>query len=136
MKFASRIYLVSGIYGLIFLIPQYFLESRNGIAYPPPINHPEYYYGFVGVAIAWQIGFLIISRDPRRYGPLMIATVVEKYSYGFAVLLLYAQGRVPGLIFLTGLIDLILGTLFAIAYRRLPPDSLLPSTLMNSSSSR
>ena len=78
MKFAKWVYRVSGIYGLIVLIPQYFLESKNGIDYPPAINHPEYYYGFIGVAIAWQIGFLIISGDPKRYRLLMIATVIEK----------------------------------------------------------
>ena len=118
MKFARSIYLVSGLYGLLMLVPQYFLESRNGMNFPPVINHPEYYYGFIGVAVAWQIGFLIISRDVERYGPLMIATVIEKYSYGFAVVVLYGQGRVEGLILLTGLIDLVLGTLFAVAYKR------------------
>ena len=82
------------------------------------INHPEYYYGFIGVAADWQIGFLIISRDPGRYIPLMIATVIEKYSYGIAVLVLYWQGYLAGAILITGLIDLILGTLFAISYRK------------------
>src|SRR6266542_2961748 len=118
MKFAKSIYLVSGLYGLLILIPQYFLESRNGISFPPAINHPEYYYGFIGVAVAWQIGFLIISKEPKRYGPLMIAAVIEKYSYGVAVLILYGQGRIAGPILVTGLIDLILGTLFAVAYKK------------------
>jgi len=118
MKFAKWVYLLAGIYGLLVLLPQYFLESRNGLNFPPAINHPEYYYGFIGVAVAWQIGFLIISRDPTRYGPLMIATVIEKYSYGFAVLVLYGQGRLASLILVTGLIDLILGTLFAVAYQK------------------
>src|SRR6266542_2225430 len=76
------------------------------------------YYGFIGVAVAWQIGFLIISKEPKRYGPLMIAAVIEKYSYGVAVLILYGQGRIAGPILVTGLIDLILGTLFAVAYKK------------------
>jgi len=118
MKFAKSIYLLSGLYGLLVLVPQYFLKARNGIDFPPAINHPEYYYGFIGVAVAWQIGFLIISKYPQRYRPLMIATVIEKYSYGFAVLVLYVQGRVAAPILVTGLIDLILGTLFAVAYKR------------------
>ena len=118
MKFAKWIYRVSGIYGLIVLIPQYFLESKNGIDFPPAINHPEYYYGFIGVAVAWQIGFLIISGDPKRHRLLMVATVIEKYSYGIAVLVLYWQGRLASAILVTGLIDLILGALFAISYRR------------------
>ncbi len=118
MKFAKWVYLLAGIYGLLVLLPQYFLESRNGLNFPPAINHPEYYYGFIGVAVAWQIGFLIIARDPQRYGPLMIATVIEKYSYGIAALVLYGQGRLAGLMLVTGLIDLTLGTLFAVAYHK------------------
>jgi hypothetical protein len=118
LKFAKGLYMVSGIYGLLVLLPQYFLESRNGMNFPPAINHPEYYYGFIGVAVAWQIGFLIIARDPQRYGPLMIAGVIEKYSYGCAVLVLYGQGRLAGLMLVTGLIDLALGTLFAVAYQK------------------
>ena len=118
MKFAKWTYLVAGVYGLLVLLPQYFLESANGINFPPPINHPEYYYGFIGVAVAWQVAFLMISRDPRRYRPLMIATVIEKYSYGLAVLVLYGQGRLAAPILLTGVIDLILGTLFAVAFKK------------------
>lgn len=117
MKFARSVYLVGGIYGLIVLVPQYFLESRNGIEYPPVINHPEYYYGFVGVAIAWQVGFLIISKDPKRYRLMMIAAVLEKFSYGIAVSILFWQGRIAEFILVTGIIDMILGTLFAISYR-------------------
>lgn len=118
MRFARWTYLVAGVYGLLVMVPQYFLESRNGVDFPPPINHPEYYYGFIGVAVAWQIAFLIISRDPQRYRPLMIAAVVEKYSYGFAVLILYAQGRIAVAVLVTGLIDLILGTLFAVSFKK------------------
>ena len=116
MRFAKWTYLVAGVYGLFVLVPQYFLESWNSINFPPPINHPEYYYGFIGVAVAWQVAFLIISRDPKRYRPLMIATVIEKYSYGLACLVLYAQARIAGPVLVTGLIDLFLGTLFAVAF--------------------
>lgn len=118
MKFAGWTYLIAGIYGLIVLIPQYFLEEKNGRDYPPAINHPEYYYGFIGVAIAWQIAFLIISRDPGRYRLLMLASVIEKYSYGIAVVILYLQSRTGGMVLVTGVIDLILGTLFLIAYNK------------------
>ena len=118
MRFAKWVFLVAGAYGLLVLIPQYFLESKNGVDYPPAITHPEYYYGFIGVAVAWQIGFLLIAKEPRRYRPLMIATVIEKYTYGFAVLVLSAQGLVANPILMTGLIDLLLGTLFAVAYKK------------------
>jgi hypothetical protein len=116
VKFAKWTYRVAGIYGLIVLIPQYFLEEQNGISFPPPINHPEYYYGFLGVAIAWQVVFLIISGDPARYRPVMIASVLEKYSYGIATVVLYSQDRLAGAVVVVGSIDLILGSLFLIAF--------------------
>jgi len=49
MKFARVVFLVAGIYGLIVLLPQYFLEAKVGLDSPPPITHPEFYYGFIGV---------------------------------------------------------------------------------------
>jgi hypothetical protein len=81
MTFATRVFLIAGIYGLLVLLPQYFLEGKHGRDFPPPITHPEYYYGFVGVALAWQIAFFIISRDPVRYRPIMIAAIAEKASF-------------------------------------------------------
>ena len=48
----------------------------------------------------------------------MIATVVEKYTYGFAVLLLFGQGRVAVAVLVTALIDLVLGTLFIVAFKK------------------
>jgi hypothetical protein len=119
MKFAKWTYRIAGIYGLLVLLPQYFLEEQNGRDYPPPINHPEYYYGFIGVAVAWQVAFLIISSAPKRYRPLMIASVIEKFSYGLAVAILYWQDRVAAAVLAVGTIDIILGILFLVAYWRL-----------------
>jgi hypothetical protein len=119
MKFAKVLYLVAGIYGLAVLVPQYFLEEKNGRDFPPAITHPEYYYGFIGVAIAWQFVFLILSRDPVRYRPIMLAAVLEKASYGIATIILYLQGRAGPIILGTGMIDLVLGALFFVAYLQL-----------------
>ena len=118
MNFARRVFLIAGIYGLIVLLPQYFLENKTGRDFPPPITHPEYYYGFIGVAVAWQLVFLIISRDPIRYRPLMLAGIVEKASFGCATIALYAGGRLSGQMFGAGLLDLILGVFFVAAYVR------------------
>jgi len=49
----------------------------------------------------------------------MIASVIEKYSYGIAVVILYLQARLAGAVLVVGTIDIILGTLFLIAYRKL-----------------
>ncbi|REJ75344.1 MAG: hypothetical protein DWQ47_07630 [Acidobacteria bacterium] len=116
MKFARYTFLIAGIYGLLVLIPQYFLESKNAVDFPPPLTHPEYFYGFVGVAVAFQFVFLIISRDPARYRPLMIASVIEKFSFAISTIVLYSFGRIYAAVLGFGLIDLLLGVLFVIAY--------------------
>jgi hypothetical protein len=54
MKFAKYVFNIAGVYGLIVLTPQYFVERQIGVDYPPAITHPEYFYGFVGVAVSWQ----------------------------------------------------------------------------------
>ena len=121
-RFARRVFTGAGIYGLIALLPQYFLAARIGRDTPPPITHQEYFYGFIGVAVAWQLVFLAIGRDPERYRPLMILAVPEKLAFGVPVVIMYAQGRVPGSVLLFGLIDLVLGTLFVISWIRTARD--------------
>jgi len=118
MGFARRVFSIAGIYGLLVLVPQYFLEGRTSRDFPPAITHPEYYYGFIGIAVAWQLAFLVIARDPIRYRPLMPVAIVEKASFGLPAIMLYLMGRLSGQMLAAGLIDLFLGTLFAVAYRR------------------
>ena len=72
MRFARRLFLTSGIYGLIVMTPLYVIEQRVGSDHPPAITHPEYYYGFAGVGIAWQLMFLVIASDPVRYRMAML----------------------------------------------------------------
>ena len=119
--FARRTFQIAGIYGLLALVPMYFLEGRIGRDFPPPITHPEYFYGFLGVAVAWQFAFLVISRDPVRFRPLMIPAVLEKATFGLAAVALWLGGRVPAPVLAFGLIDLTLGVLFVVAYLRTPP---------------
>src|SRR5262245_23408648 len=116
MNFAKRVFLIAGIYGIILIAPQYFLEARIGRDMPPPITHPEYFYGFIGVTLAWQIVFLIISRDPVRYRPLMLAGILEKSGFGPAAVLLYVAGRAPAVTLVFGVIDMLLGVLVVILY--------------------
>jgi hypothetical protein len=118
MNFAKRVYLIAGIYGLIVMLPQYFLENKNGRDYPPAITHPEYYYGFVGITVAWQVAFLVMSRDPVRYRPMMIPTILEKASWAFAAIALFLLGKLSPPMLGAGLIDLTLGVLFVMAYAR------------------
>ena len=119
---ARRVFLTAGIVGLVMLLPQYFLEERVGIDQPPAITHPEFFYGFVGVAAAWQVAFLIISRDPIRYRTLMLAAMLEKASFVVAVAWLYLAGRTSTITAICGGLDLVWGLLFAAAFRRTSPD--------------
>jgi hypothetical protein len=121
--FARRVFLIAGIYGLIVLLPQYALENRIGVDHPPAITHAEYFYGFVGVALAWQIAFLIIAGDPVRYRLMMLPGILEKVNFGAAAIALYAQGRLPSIMLLAAGVDLIFAALFAVAFWRTPANS-------------
>ena len=101
------------------MLPQYFLEAKVGRDYPPPITHPENYYGFIGITLAWQLLFLVIGRDPVRLRPAMLPAVVEKLAFAIAIVVLYAQGRVASALFPFVAIDLVLAVLFTVCYRRL-----------------
>jgi hypothetical protein len=111
----------AGIYGVVALAPLYFLEERIGRDLPPAITHPEVFYGFVGVALAWQVLFFVLARDPARFRPIMLPAVLEKLSYAVAAIVLFALGRAGGPVLATGLIDLALAGLFVEAWRRTPP---------------
>jgi hypothetical protein len=119
MAFARWLFWIAGIYGLVVLVPQYFLEQQVGIDYPPAITHPEYFYGFLGVAIAWQVAFLIIGQDPLRFRPMMLPSVIEKLSFTVAAVALYSQGRLPGVLLAAGCIDFVFAVLFVFAWWRL-----------------
>lgn len=120
LKQVKNIYFYAGIYGLIALTPQLFMEKKFGIDFPPPITHPEFYYGFTGLALVWQLCFILISKDPIRYKPLMPITFLEKISFGLPCIILYIQGRLHPLTLLFGCIDLFLMCLFIYSYKKTP----------------
>jgi hypothetical protein len=124
MAFARWLFWIAGVYGLVALLPQYFLEQKVGVDYPPAITHPEYFYGFLGVAVAWQVAFLIIGQDPVRFRPVMIPSALEKLSFAAATIVLYAQGRLPGVILAAGCADFVFAVLFLVAWSRLGKNAL------------
>ncbi len=124
MIFAQRVFLLAGIYGLLILVPQYFMEAKVGQDFPPAITHPEFFYGFVGVAIAFQLVFLLLAQDPVRYRPIMLASMVEKLSFGASTIALYSLGRTNLTILICSLIDLAWMVLFILAYRATSPAAL------------
>jgi hypothetical protein len=93
------------------------MEGKMGRDFPPAITHPESYYGFIGVALAWQVLFFIISADPVRYRGAMWPAILEKISFGVAVIVLFAQGRVAVPLVGAAVIDLTLAVLFFFALR-------------------
>ena len=124
MRFARVVFLLAGLYGLATLLPLYALEGRIAIDSPPAVTHPEFYYGFIGVALAWQLLFLLIARDPARLRPAMLAGVVEKLLYGAATVVLHMQGRLATAGMAFGIVDLALGALFALAFVLTRPKAL------------
>jgi hypothetical protein len=117
MRFAKVVFTVAGIWGLAILLPLYFTFDLIGRQYPPAITHPDLYYGFVGLAIAWQAAFLVIGRDPARFHPMMIPAIVEKFIFVISQSVLYGQGRVQLGQLAVAAPDFILGTLFILAFR-------------------
>ena len=122
MKFAKWVFLIAGIYGILAVAPMYFSENQIGRDYPPAITHPEYFYGFAGVTLAWQIAFLVIASNPSRFRLMMLPAMVEKLSYGAAILFLYSQQRVAPIAMGFAAVDLVLGVLFVLAFLRTPPN--------------
>ena len=127
MVFAKWVFRIAGIYGLLVLLPQYFLAEQIGRDNPPPITHPEFFYGFVGVGLAWQVVFLIIARDPAKYRLLMLPAVLEKATFSIAVFVLFAQGRLSNDMLAAGSIDFVLGVLFVVAYQKTAPKTQEPT---------
>jgi hypothetical protein len=115
MRFAKIVFLIAGIYGLLILAPIYFMENTIGRQTPPAITHPEYFYGFLGVALAWQVLFLVLSRDPVRYRAMIPPSILEKVSYGIALIVLFSQRRLPLSAFAIGSVDWIFAFLFLAA---------------------
>ena len=116
MTFAKRVFTIAGIWGLVVVAPLFFLQHLVERQSPPPITHPEFYYGFVAVTTAWQIAFLIIGSDPVRLRPLMPAAVLEKVGWVGTVAVLFVLGRVPPSALIFGGIDSLLGVLFVMAF--------------------
>ncbi len=121
MKFAKIVFCIAGIWGLLTLTPLYFIFDLIGRNDPPPITHPGFFYGFTGAGLAWQIAFFFIAADPARYRPLMIPSVLEKLSYGVAVVVLVLQARMHASDIGFGVADLLFGVLFTVAYFKTQP---------------
>jgi drug/metabolite transporter (DMT)-like permease len=116
MKFARIVFWIAAIWGVLILAPLYFMFDLIGQKDPPPITHPAFYYGFVGAGLAWQVAFFVIARNPVRFRTMMIPSVLEKFSYGSALVVLYLQHRLHPQDMAFGTVDLLFGILFVAAF--------------------
>lgn len=94
MQFAKRVYLVAGVAGIFLVAPAYFLEGLTATWNPPAVEHPEFYYGFIGVVLVWQFVYLLIGSDPVRFRPLMLLAAVAKGSFVVTLVTLFALERI------------------------------------------
>jgi hypothetical protein len=108
---------------MLVLTPLYFMFDFIGRKDPPPITHPAFYYGFVGAGLAWQIAFLIIAKYPVRLRYVMISSVIEKFTYGIAMLVLYSEARVHRSDLVFAGVDIVLGILFIVAFLKTSNES-------------
>lgn len=116
MRFARWVFLIAGVYGIAVLVPGLFGEARPA-APAARLAHPEYYYGFLGSALVWQLAFIAIARNPARLRPLMPIAVLEKLAFFGPCLALYYDGRLaPGATLTGGIIDGVLMIAFALAW--------------------
>jgi hypothetical protein len=118
MKFAKVIFIAAGVWGIVVLTPLYFLLDVTGRQYPAPADYPQFFYGFLSVALAWQIAFLVIGSNPARFRLLMIPGIVEKLGYVATLAVLYGQGRIAAADASPAVPDLLLGILFIAAYAK------------------
>jgi hypothetical protein len=116
MRFAKFVFVIAGVWGALVLMPLYFLSDRIGRHDPPAITHVEYYYGFLGVALAWQLAFLVIGSDPVRFRLMMVPAMAEKFGHVVTMAVLFMRGQLNTRQFAVNLPDLLLGLLFLAAF--------------------
>jgi hypothetical protein len=116
MKFARRVFLGAGVWGIVMMTPMYFLFDTIGRLNSSPITYPQFYYGFLAVTIAWQLAFLMIGSDPVRFRPMMLPGMVEKFLFVLSMAALFVQGRITLTDLMVTSTDLVLGILFVIAF--------------------
>lgn len=124
MKFARAAFLIAGVWGIVVLTPLYFLVDLTGRQYAAPADYPQFFYGFLSVAMAWQIAFLVIGSSPARFRPLMIPSIVEKFGHVTGVAVLYGQGRLSVADATAAGPDVLLGVLFVLAFAMTPKFTL------------
>jgi hypothetical protein len=116
MRFARIVFVGAGIWGIAVLTPLYWLVDITGRSYAPPADYPQFFYGFLSVAMAWQIAFLIIGINPLFFRALMIPAILEKFGWVATLAALYGRSRITAIDAQAAIPDLLLGILFVVAF--------------------
>jgi hypothetical protein len=118
MRFAKFTFIGAGFWGIVVLTPLYWLFDVTGRSYSPPTDYPQFFYGFLSVAMAWQIAFLVIGSNPARFRPMMIPSISEKLGHVVGVAVLYWNARISDVDAQAAVPDLLLAILFIVAFAR------------------
>jgi hypothetical protein len=116
MKFARFVFFLAGVWGITVLTPLFFLVDVTGKPYPAPRDYPHFYYGFLAVALAWQIAFFVIGSNPIRYRLVMIPAFIEKAGYVITTAVLFSRDRISAADANTAIPDSLLLVLFVVAF--------------------
>src|SRR5262249_15478203 len=125
-----------GATGVLMVMPPYFLAQQFGQDNPPPVNYPEFYYGFFGVTLARQLMFLVIGCDPIRFRKAMRRAMWEKASFAISISILYVRERVAVTWVGFAAMDGMWLVVFIIAYRRTPKEAALEASYKKKSKGR
>jgi hypothetical protein len=112
--FARKVFLAACGWGALTMLPLPFL--RGAIEAYGPLGHLEYFYGFIGVCLAFQFVFWVVAGDPQRYRPLMLCCVFEKAAFAVPVAVLVSTGKADAALLLFAGVDTLLGALFLFSY--------------------
>jgi predicted tellurium resistance membrane protein TerC len=116
MKFAKWVFWIAGIWGVLVLVPLYFALGFIARRDPPAVNHLQFFFGFIGVGLAWQAAFFVIGSDPGRFRALMIPAVLEKWIYVASICVLHSRGLVTAQQSASAIPDFVWGVFFLIAF--------------------
>ena len=130
VRFVRRLFWTAGIFGTAAIAASIFSADQLAKA-STPISHPEFFYGFNGIALAWQFMFLLIGSDPGRYRWAMLPAALEKFAFALPCAYYLVQGQLAHILVPFAAIDAILGVSFLIAHRSLRK-SATPASLAGS----
>lgn len=120
MVFAKRVFTWAAIFGFAMVAPLFAAEALVARIQHHPVADPHWYYGFAGVALGFQVIYLMIGRDPVRYRSLMPVCGLTKFGFGVIVWTLVGLGRTEPLFGVIATPDMLWAAAFLMAYRATP----------------